>query len=166
MIFFDYRPLVPPLICLTVLIVSILIFRVVKKSRSLIRWPSQTLSVLLIGLSGFLLFLFGFFLLFFSETTASAPVFSPDGKRAFRVLDHDGGALGGDTDVTVYSHHGLYSHVIFSGRWKQAESSNVHWQGNSAVSVGYDTGYGANSFWCGGGQGVEVTCAPLPSRER
>lgn len=166
MIFFDYRPLVPPLICLIVLGVGILIFRAAKNSKPLIRWPSRILSALLIGLSALLLLLSGFFILFFSETTASAPVYSPDGKRAFRVIDHDGGALGGDTAVMVYSHHGLYAQVIFSGQWKQAEPSNVRWLGDSAISVGYDTGYGANSYWCASGHGVDVICTPLPGRER
>ena len=123
-----------------------------QKRQPITRIPIQVFSISIALVSVFLLLLI----------TASAvgcqgheiPVYSPDGTRAARIESFDGGALGGDTVVRLYEHHGFDTAVVFYGGWKSVERQNLSWRGNTELRIRY---FG-EAAECKGDADIRVVC--------
>ena len=99
---------------------------------------------------------------FFSSTTKSKLFYSPDGKTALQVEDETSGALGGSTYIPLYSHHGLFSHLIYVGEFGSVRLDDVRWVNDREVLISYPLSpqYRA-PYKCGGTFGdIRVQCAP------
>jgi hypothetical protein len=113
-IFPDYWEIAIIGLPISILLLGVWLFRSVKLKRALLRLPVQIVSVQMLSGSSLLLLTYGW-VGGFDKTTASPPLYSPDHRRAVRTIDWDYGALGGNTGVRVYSHHGLLVKEVFYG---------------------------------------------------
>lgn len=84
----------------------------------------------------------------------SAPVFSPDRSRAARIRTADYGATGGESAVELFSLHGFRSDDVFYGAWKSVDLADLHWTGNSSLTIVYR----GELESCAGTRSVRVTC--------
>jgi len=93
------------------------------------------------------------------STDHSAPLYSPDHEKAVRVRTNDDGALGGDTQVELFSHHGFSSTDVYEGGWKSLEMKNVRWIDNQQLEITYD----GIIYRCSSTRAVAVHCIQRPN---
>jgi hypothetical protein len=93
----------------------------------------------------------------FIATTASRdnsnPIRSPDGKRAARVETWSGFLNVSDTNVRIYSLHGLLSSSVYSGGEQTVE--DVRWRDNHTLEVRYTYD---NGHTCDSTRNIRVIC--------
>jgi hypothetical protein len=132
---------------------SLLCATLVRRKRRLLRLPVQILSVP-VALLGLL-----FVILNYAATgcrSYSNPIYSPDHKSAVRIMVADVGALGGSTDVELFTLHGFNTYTIFSGGSAAVKAEDVHWVSSSELVVQYfGTQYGGQDT-----SAVKVQCMP------
>ena len=134
-------------------VAAIWLFIAVAKERALFRVPTRAIALVVATLSFPLASLF---MLGMSCRTPSQPKYSPDGKNAIRVIEHDEGATGGGELVYLYWDRGLRNSAIFSTGWK---STNVHyarWLDNTHLQIAYDDQMPADL--CVSADSIVVTC--------
>jgi len=90
-------------------------------------------------------------------STSSALIYSPSGSFAARTNDFDGGAIGGDTTVTLHWAHGLRSQTIYGGGWKSVRPSDIEWKSETELTIHYDA-YVPLTWPCTSTPRVKVTC--------
>ncbi len=94
----------------------------------------------------------------------SAPIYSPSRSMAVRIENLDEGATGGSTQVELYWAHGLRSKTVYSGEWASVEPSDIHWEGNSRLTIQIRDASSDYSSRCASAGGVKVECSPRPLR--
>ncbi len=98
------------------------------------------------------------FLFLFSLTvgchTYSVPLYSPNRKIAARVWDFDQGAIGGHSDVELYSSHGFVTDLVFDGQWKTVVPKDVRWVSDNDLEIHFEYG----TPFCEGTKYVKVHC--------
>lgn len=136
---------------------GIWLFRTVRTKRAIIRISVRTLSVVLIALNSLAVCIIGCGALL---TTISAPIYSPDRGHALRVEDHDEGAVGGETNVDLYSKFGMHQDTIFSSEWRSAEPKDISWLNDHEILIQYHAPVLPNT--CASAQNVTVHCQRAP----
>jgi hypothetical protein len=134
--FFEFRELLFWFLCVTAFALGIFGVYVVKGRDAPIRVPVRIGSIALTSI-GLLALCLGGCGKLLSVASASAPIYSPDRKRALRVETHDEGATGGGTEVYLYSNLGLRRERITEAGFKQVEPRNVAWLKNNEVLIRY-----------------------------
>lgn len=92
--------------------------------------------------------------------SVSAPMYSPSGRAAVRIYDLDGGAVGGDTSVEVFWVRGFRQANVFTGPWKAVEPADIHWIGDSEMSISYRADAPADQYHCTTTAVVKIVCTP------
>ena len=140
---------------------SVWLFRKVRNTTPRLGTPLQVLSVLVAGISALILLLFlGGRVI--SKSANSELLYSPDRRLALRVESESTGALGGGTDILLYSHHGLTSRFIYVGEYESVQLDDVHWVNDREVLISYPKSpQDRPPYKCGGTFGnIQVQCAP------
>jgi hypothetical protein len=138
-------------ICIVMLVASGLCFRNAEK------WK---LPDALRGLSMPVGVLGGLFLFATIAATAiqtySKPVYSPGGDSAVRIRVAGFGSFNGTTEVELFTAHGFNSVSIFSGGIDAIEPQNIHWAGDSYLTLEYS----GSMLRCESTSEVLVRCVP------
>lgn len=142
--------------CAVLLCLSIWGFRALKNQRAWVRVPLRILAVLVCIIDGLLLCLLIFGI--FAMDSHSALIFSPDHHHAAQIWNTDGGAIGGDTSVTIYSDWGFKRELVLWGMWDVVEQKDVHWNGNSELLITYRN----DPPNCSNTKSIAVHCVPAP----
>jgi hypothetical protein len=161
MMFPNYQAMAVIGICIAPVIVGGLLFRIVRSTRPVVRIPTRIFSVLLCVCGVCLISLWGFMNFYFTSTRHSSAIYSPDHQDAIRVETWDAGAVGGGTNVVLYSHFGLVTKAIFSGDYAQVDKNSVRWLSNSQVVIEYDKSYEIANPFCEGSRSVSVKCVAV-----
>jgi hypothetical protein len=159
--FIDWRQASVYGVIVAVLLGSIWLFRKVRSTTPRLRILIQICSALVAGVSLLLLLMFlGVELM--SKSTNSELLYSPDRKFALRVESETSGALGGDTDILLYSHHGMASHRIYVGEFWSVRLEDIRWVNNRELLISYPMSPSDRPpYECGGTFGdIKVQCAP------
>jgi len=159
MIFPDYWTIGIVVICLFLCGGGVYLFRRTGSSSPVVKVPTRLVSGLVVACSVVALGMFGCASAW-NVTAHSIPIYSPDRQRALRITDTDSGALGGFTNITLYSHHGLIGRNVFSGDWRAVEPRTVRWINDSQVVIRYDASY-IYPPACNSASGVSVRCEPV-----
>ena len=103
-------------------------------------------------------------LFIFVATTGSSdnsnPIRSPDGKRAARVETWSGFLNVSDTNVRIYSLHGLLSSSVYGGG--EQSVGDVRWLDNHSLEVRYTYD---NGHTCDSTRNVHVICLSVDTPE-
>ncbi len=167
MLFIDWRLLQILVGGALIIAGSVWIYRSMSKKRGVIRLPSRILSGIVAGICSpvYLLFCFGALLSFIEGCdTHGAPIYSPNPKMAVRIETSDGGALGGYTNVRLYTAYGFDTYTVFAGGWRSVEQKDVRWLTNAILEVRYSDDSSEHS--CESTRSVEVHCifrSPRPA---
>ncbi len=148
----------PFVICIAMFLLFLLAFRLVRRRNRWLRWPVRIVSVPAMGLAVLATMLVA---LASGCQTNSELRYSPRGDKAIRVEELDGGAVGGDTAVFLYTDIGLRRQRLYSDSWKSVEAKDVHWTSESQVTIAYYSGY-SEPVECSSTTAVTVTCNPRP----
>jgi hypothetical protein len=159
--FIDWRQASVYGVIVAILLGSIWLFRKVRSTTPRLRIPIRIFSALVAGVSlVVLLLLIGAG--FMSKSTYSELLYSPDRRFALRVESESSGALGGDTDIVLTSHHGLASHLIYVGEFGSVRLDDVRWVNDRDVLISYPLSpQDRPPYKCGGTFGdIQVLCIP------
>lgn len=94
-----------------------------------------------------------------SDTSYSAPIYSPDHKHAIRIED-DRLPNNGRTIVYLYSSGSLIPIQVFFGTQGAVTSEDIHWVSASALQITYKSG---EKLSCASSREVAVTVEPRAS---
>ena len=158
MIFPDYGEIRAFGVLVGLLLAAIWAFRAASSMRKIIRVSVRLLSGFIIVLASTVtLILAGC-----GTVTRSAPIYSPDHQKAIRITDLDWGAVGGDTSVELYSHHGLISEKVFTGEFAAVGPKDISWVNDSEVSIRYSGFATKTAETCNQAHSVKVKCVLVP----
>ena len=73
----------------------------------------------------------------FSKKTVVQTIPSPSGKYYAQVIDHDQGALGGNTIVEVYkkSNPKAKPQTIYDGEWGEYKTMEIYWEDDNCLVI-------------------------------
>jgi hypothetical protein len=131
-LFYFWPSIVLGLLCCAICL-WVWLFWMVRSQRFLIRVAVRVGSLFLVSISLFV----GLLVSWASFSENSVPIYSPDHGYAIGVHGIDEGAVGGATEVTLYSLHGLRGDPIFLGEWGAVKAEDIHWITNDSVLVSY-----------------------------
>lgn len=143
---------------LMVVAVSGWFFYTVRGKRVFIRVPVRVASVVIVAVSFAVLAFLGWGVIVTRKI--SAPMYSPGRSHSIRVEDHDEGAVGGETNVDLYSSFGLHKDTVFSSEWKSTEPKDIRWVNDHEVLIQYHAP--VQPMTCVGAQDVVVHCQRAP----
>ena len=90
----------------------------------------------------------------------SAPIYSPSRTMAVRIESADEGATGGSSSVVLFRTHGLRQTTIYFGPIGSVETTDIHWIGNSELSIHYLSGFPSDEYRFATLPGVSVSYSP------
>ena len=140
-------------LCLLLLIVAIasLFIWSLRKKHWLVRLPIQLLLGLLLCALLFLVTLVSTL----PGNSYSAPVYSPNGKMAARIVEYNASGLGGaDDTVKLFTAHGFSSDVVFFGEFNSVKAKNIQWKSDSELEISYE----GTPYQCTSTRRVKVRC--------
>lgn len=160
MIFINYRFTLVLLTPLFLILLGGWIYQLMRRKTNSGAWlAARVVAIGIMSLGGLLLLMVGC-AAGFNKTINYAPVYSNDHRYAARVSDFDGGALGGNTEVTLFTDGGFRNKDVLYGGWKIVEAQDVHWISNSELLIEYPTDTGWDPPACSNFKDIKVICKP------